>query len=241
VQLVVLAAGKGARLGKVAQEQPKSLVTIAGTPYLALQMQAFARFPFTHKFIVGGYAIQSLEAFLQAPGRTDWTLVNNPDFHKGNLYSLSAVLPQVTDGFFIFNADHYYSPATYARIFAAKPDDLTVFCDRDRKLTDDDMKVASFDSQLVTMAKTLAAFDCGYVGITWIPKKDLDLYRDTVAAVARDLGETANVEAVMSRLAADGEKVAIADISGSWWTEIDTPLDLANARAVITQEMGKNG
>ncbi len=235
MKLVVLAAGKGQRLGAHAGDSPKSLVDIGGESYLSLQFAAFARFVFQQKIIVSGYASDKLFSFLTEGQHQEWLLVNNPDFHKGNLYSLAVALPHVKgDGFFIFNADHFYSLKTYAKIFSQEPEEIVVFIDQDRPLSDDDMKVELHpDQSLVRMAKTLTQWQAGYVGVTWVPLHRFAVYQEAFAATAKGLGEAANVEAVLNELAQKDVLIQSVDISGSWWTEIDTPEDLGRARETI--------
>lgn len=246
MQLVILAAGRGVRLGESAENKPKSLVSVDGVPYLELQLRAFDRFAFDRKMIVGGYGITALRELLDASRRDDWMLVENADFHKGNLYSLKAALPFLHGDFFLFNADHYYALSTYRKIFAADSDRVTVFCDQDRILTDDDMKVktggakrfADGNSRVQSMSKTLTDFDGGYVGVTRVPQNLLPLYLDGVAATETEFGDKANVEHVIHWMAGKGNEIRVADASGSWWTEIDTPEDLAKARSTIVNNEG---
>jgi putative acetyltransferase len=246
LQLVILAAGRGVRLGKSAENKPKSLVTVDGVPYLELQLRAFDRFAFSRKIIVGGYGIAALRGLLDGNRRDDWTLVENADFLRGNLYSLKAALPFLSEDLFLFNADHYYALPTYRKIFAADSDLVAVFCDQDRALTDDDMKVKTSGpknfsdgrSRVQAMSKTLPDFDGGYVGVTRVPKNLLPLYLDGVAATEREIGDKANVEHVIHWMAGRGGEIRVADTSGSWWTEIDTPEDLAKACATIVKNEG---
>ena len=101
--------------------------------------------------------------------------------------------------------------------------------DFDRELTADDMKVALDGTRITQISKQLERWDCGYVGMTYIPETHLARYREAVAAVQATAGETAHVELVLQKLADDGERVEIADISGIGWHELDTPEDVARA------------
>ena len=238
MQLVILAAGRGVRLGWHSHNIPKSLVTIQDQPYLAYQLRAFDRFPWSQKFIVGGFGISFLRDFFRNYTNMNYEVLENIDFLKGNLYTLKTAQAVLTESFFVFNADHYYSLENYKKIFATPPHKITIFCDRDRTLTDDDMKVKTKAvkadvAHLVTMSKTLADYDFGYVGVTYIPQNSMAKYWAAVTATATELGDKANVEQVLNTLANQGEAIEIRDISGSWWTEIDTPEDLQNARDVI--------
>lgn len=235
MQLVILAAGRGSRLGEEHADRPKSLVSVGGVPYLKRQLDNFRHFAFSQMIIVGGFGIAFLRDFLSENGFGDVTLLENADFLKGNLYTLATARPHLTEDFFIFNADHFYSPETYRAIFAARSDDITVFCDKDRSLTDDDMKVrlVGQPERLVSMSKTLPDFEAGYVGVTHVPQSAYPTYWEAFDSTAAKLGAKANVENVLDGLAAAGGRVCVHDISGSWWTEIDTPEDLVKARQTI--------
>jgi choline kinase len=217
---------------------PKCLIELAPqVPYLACQLAAFERFEFSRRLIVGGFGIGKLADYLaSAPQGRDWLLLNNAEFHKGNLYSLKAARPRLNGGFFIFNADHFYSPESYRKIFACvdpAAGDIMAFCDRDRLLAADDMKVAAASDRLRVMSKSLGTCDCGYVGVTYVPAGRLGEYWRAFDAVEQHFGDAANVELVLNQLAEAGPGVRLVDISGSWWSEIDTPEDLVRTRALL--------
>lgn len=237
MQIVVLAAGAGIRLGDHTREIPKSLLEIApGRPYLAYQLEALARIPGLRGLLVGGFAIDRLRAFVaEHPAGASWPIIENTQFHKGNLYSLAAArhILRADEDFYIFNADHFYSDASYHLMLSTPTEHVTIYCDRDRTLVADDMKVLSQNGVLKKIAKDLSTYDAGYVGVTRVPASAAVRYWRAFDDTARALGDRAHVEAVLARLAGENETVKLTDISGSWWTEIDTEEDLQRARALI--------
>lgn len=236
MQLIILAAGRGVRLGEEAGDRPKSLVSVGqDEPYLGLQLREFARYPFRKKIIVGGFAYEALQTYLKKTNSSDYHLLFNEQYLKGNLYSLLTAWSELDSksGFFVFNADHFYSRQTYHKIFENRGPSIAVFCDHDRPLVADDMKVQSAQGRLECMAKSLAKFDCGYVGVTYVPPQRSQAYRQACDDAIKIWGESVNVEAVLNLLVERGETIEIGDISGSWWTEIDTPEDLKKARDVL--------
>lgn len=236
MQIVILAAGRGVRLGS--PEKPKCLVPIKnGLPYLELELRAMERFAGHAVIIVGGYGIECLKEFLDSRASSKIVLLENRQFEKGNLYSLLVARDILSDDFFVFNADHFYSPKNYQRMLSCRSEHPVIFCDRDRRLSDDDMKVRSQNGRLVIMQKSLSHFDCGYVGVTYVPRPAHGAYWQACEVVSRELGDAAFVEAVPNRLAAQDRTVVICDISGSWWTEIDTPADLKRAKKIILAKL----
>lgn len=239
MQIVILAAGKGVRLGGRFGELPKSLVPVQDDLcYIDLIVAELEHFKFSAKTVVTGYASHKMTGHFINHGYADFDFAFNPDFAKGNLYSLLAAKSKIRDGFFVFNADHYYAPQIYNTIFSSASDAITLFCDTDRNLVHDDMKI-SVDKkngrEILTMSKTLTRYQWGYVGVTHVPTSKLDLYWQACARAADLYGDQAHVEQVIGLLSSEGESIRIVDVSGFWWTEIDTPEDYQKACQIIAQ------
>ncbi|OVE82339.1 hypothetical protein BVY03_01110 [bacterium K02(2017)] len=235
MQLVILAAGQGIRLGAEAQSRPKSLVPIYNdTTYLSLQINQFKKFNFSKIIIVGGYGYEDLKQFLATQTKFKSQLIYNKDYKKGNLYTVLTAKELITEDFYLFNADHFYSENNYQKIFNSKKQNINICCDTDRILTDDDMKVVYNNANhTVSMSKTLNDYNYGYVGVSYIPTSCLNTYWKACDLTAQKLGEKANVEAVINELSLSQNQIDLVDISGSWWTEIDTPDDLVKAKKII--------
>lgn len=234
MNLLILAAGQGSRLGEIAFDKPKSLVAISDKTYLTYQMEAFSQFKFEKKILVGGYCFEMLKDSVETSFSNQYTILNNQDYLKGNLYTLLTAKKELQRGFYMFNADHYYSQPTYKKIFEKNIQNITIFCDRDRTLTFDDMKVrVNTQGQFVEMSKTLNDFAWGYVGITAVPTHLLPDYWEACEQTSRQYGDKANVESVVNVLSSRNSPIEIVDISGSWWTEIDTPEDHKKACEII--------
>jgi L-glutamine-phosphate cytidylyltransferase len=229
-QIVLLAAGMGTRLGDLGGGLPKAMFDAGGQKLLDRALAHAARFGADERIVVGGFRFDLVQAHLAAAGHRDVALVENANYRAGNLFTLEVALPRITGAFLLMNIDHVYPAAVATRQLEQPGEHITGFVDFDRPLGDDDMKVALDDNRHVTkISKKLIAWDCGYVGMTYIPGPRLERYRQAVAAVRADLGDAANVEQVLQRLADEREPVAVGDISGIGWHELDTPEDVARA------------
>jgi choline kinase len=232
MQVALLAAGLGSRLGALTQRLPKALIEVAGDPLLAYAVRFAQAAGADEIIVVGGFEFP-LVADLVARRRLPVTLVDNRDFRDGNLISLYAARPRLRGEFLIMNVDHIYRPAIAA--LAAQPArEVTAFIDRDRTLGDDDMKVERDDAGRVRhIAKTLTRFDCGYVGMTKVPAAAVARYwAEADAALAAD-GRAIHVERVLARLAAAGDPPGCRDISGHGWLEVDLPEERDRAEAAL--------
>jgi choline kinase len=225
MQTIILAAGLGSRLGDLTATLPKALIEVNARPLIDYALLFARRAGSSHVAVVGGYCHADVAARVvsQDPGAR---IVENTDFRQGNILSLRAGLSGVEPrgGFLLMNTDHIYNPAIadLVREVTRAATDVTAFCDFDRTLGADDMKVQlDADRRVATMSKQLDRWDAGYVGMTFVPAAAAPRYLDAFTAVATD--ERANVEAILVDLARRNTPTHIADISGHGWLEIDEP------------------
>jgi choline kinase len=241
MQVVLLAAGLGSRLGTLTERLPKALIPVAGQPLLAYAVR-FAQAVIQGArpaggdagdiIVVGGFGFPQV-ADEVARRALPVTLVENRDFRDGNLVSLQAARPRVRGDVLLMNVDHIYRPAIAA--LAAQPaDEVTAFIDVDRQLGADDMKVErDAAGRIRRIAKTLERFDCGYVGMTQIPGAALGRYWAEADAALAEEGRAIHVERVLGRLAATPAPPACRDISGHGWLEVDLPDERDHAEAAL--------
>jgi choline kinase len=236
MQAVLLAAGLGSRLGQLTERIPKALITVGDEPLLAHAVRFAARARAREIIVVGGYGFELVASEL-ARRALAVTLVRNDAFRDGNLVSLMTARPRVAldDELLVMNIDHIYRPAI-AGLAAALATDVTAFVDTDRVLGDDDMKVERDGAGRVRkIAKTLATWDAGYVGMTKIPASASARYWATADAALAEEGRAIHVERVLARLAATTEPPACRDISGHGWLEVDLPEERQRAEEALRQ------
>jgi choline kinase len=239
MQAVILAAGLGSRLGAMTASVPKALIEVAGRPLIDYALRFAAAAGATSRIVVGGFGHADLAARVTTVDPTA-RLVENRDYRKGNLISLRTGLPLVDPGTatLVMNTDHIYRP-TIADLVAAAAGaaEVTAFCDHDRTLGADDMKVAvDAAGRVAAMSKTLAVWTLGYVGMTLVPAARLAAHRAAGDAVLAARGDAVHVEAVLVELAARGTPPAIADISGHGWLEVDEPHERDGAERTLAAE-----
>jgi choline kinase len=230
VQVVLLAAGLGSRLGALTERLPKALIEVCGESLLVHAVRFARRLEAKEIVVVGGFGYADVAAEV-ARQQLPVTLVENQEYRDGNLVSLLAARPRIHGEFLLMNVDHIYRP-DIAPLVARPASEITAFIDVDRKLGDDDMKVSRDAAGRVSaIAKTLTRFDCGYVGMTRVPSAALRRYWDAADAVLAADGRAMHVERILARLAASDERPACRDISGFGWLEVDLPEERARAEA----------
>ncbi len=234
---IILAAGRGSRLGEATNALPKPLLPVGSQ--LCIDFAIEALLPVVSDVIVvTGYRAGLVEAHLaQRWANHPVATVRNTDLEAGNLTSLRAAREALAgEPFIVTNADHLFPAAMYTRFFNPGPG-VTIACERSRPILEDEMKVVAADDRLTAIAKTLTRYDGAYIGTTAVGGAMLDAYWaafDVIAAQA-DL-RTASVEMVLGQLARDPATAPqLRWIEGLRWYEVDTQEDLELARQGLVQ------
>lgn len=229
---IVLTAGIGSRLKEETRDRPKGLLEVGGHPLLHHNIR-FLRAAGAHRIVVvAGFFAEKVRAYLAAH-EPKVVVAENPEYLKGNLLSVVEGLRQTPGSFLLSNADHLYRPGV-AEAVRRQSHGITAFCDFDRTLGDDDMKVLLDEERRVTrISKTLTEWTGGYVGLTYCDLRARDAYNDALSAVRNSVGESAVAEHVLQELATRGKLVETGDISGYGWNEIDVLSELKAARRLF--------
>jgi choline kinase len=209
-------------------------VQVQGRPLVAYTLKFAESLNCDRIFLVGGFFIEKLKAYLESQ-TGNLTLIENKDFQKGSILTLTLALDEMNSSFLLLNADHIY-PLRMAKRFLdiqCKLNQITAFVDFDRPLHEDDMKVKLFeDRRIKKISKGLHEFDAGYIGATYVPLEKLTVYK-RAAFELKSQNEEAVVENVLQKLVDQGEALEIIDMSGILWMEVDTQWDLKNAERIL--------
>ncbi|MBW8753444.1 MAG: NTP transferase domain-containing protein [Sphingomonadales bacterium] len=229
---IILAAGRGSRLGEATSSLPKPLLPVGERVCIDFAIEALLAVV-SEVIVVTGYMATQVEAHLTRrwAGRPV-TAVRNAELEAGNLTSLRAAQPALAaEPFIVTNADHLFPATMYTAFFRPGPD-VTIACERDRPILDDEMKVVTADGRLTAIAKTLTRYEGAYIGTTAVGAAMVDAYWTAFDAVAAEADiRTASVEMVLGRLARDPAAAPrLRWIEGLRWYEVDTLEDLEIAR-----------
>lgn len=229
---VVLAAGRGNRLEWRTDACPKSLVPLAGKPIIHHVLATLAGAGITEAIIVIGYHGEQVRASLGDGRELGLTLryVWNTDYRRGNASSLWCALPYVAgEPFLLVMGDHISSPTLLRSFLAGTDGHSAIAIDRSERSVEivaEATKVELRDGRVVDIGKGLSRWDALDTGFSyWIPgafaeTRGPSQYRELAAQMAD--------EARQGRLAA-------LDITGHFWLDIDTEVDLMAAEELLTQ------
>jgi choline kinase len=253
VKAIIVAAGRGRRLGPETAELPKCMVSVGGKPILHRQLDALAAAGATDFVIVRGYLGERISALGHAV-----RFVDNPEWATNNiLASLLFAEAEMTGPFLFSYSDIVFAPA-HARLAAASTADVGLVIDRRWQ----DTYVGRVhhplaEAELASVRQTAAGASVDRVGKTVVPADEaagefIGLARFSMAGAmalrqvwAR--AKAAGMEAPFGRAAhlrqaylsdalnamADGGTQLEPLFIDGRWREIDTEEDLSRAQDIV--------
>lgn len=240
--VVVLAAGRGSRLGALGNATPKWLLEVGARTVADRQLDGIAR---AHDAVasirvVVGHAAGAIEREL-AGRRERMGVVRNPEFAElNNWWSLLRALRELpADGpVAVLNGDLLTAPeqiAAFLSAAAASELDALLAVDLGKRLTAESMKVSLGPSgTLCAIGKGGVDGPAGeYVGMLSVRGEPLRRLRGKLEGfVGKRESENAWYEAAIGRTAADGTPWYPWPMPTGGWIEIDDDADLDHARSL---------
>ncbi len=237
MKAIILAAGRGNRLGKVAAGRPKCLLQFGGKSLLQRHMEILDGLGVDRIIIVTGYRHEDIEATLAA--LKPWTPVEtiiNPNYETGSVVSLHCAYNHLTDGTdtILMDADVLYDPAILGRLFNTSSGNCFLL-DRDFEPGEEPVKLCLAGNTLVEFRKkpdTEISWNC--------QGESVGFFRFDSGVCARLAARTQSYidngrsgepyeEAIRDLLMETPDSFNFEDITGLPWIEIDFPADVERA------------
>ena len=247
IRTLILAAGRGRRLGGDDDQPPKILLRFGGESLLARHLRMLERVVTTQNGagrvgIVVGYRRDMIDAELDRIGRRNMVdLIDNPDWRQGSVVSLDCgrALLDGTAPVLLMDGDVIYDHRLLERLLAGASAG-TLLLDRDIEPGDEPVKICVAGTQrIVDFAKRPAvAYDWHGESVGFFrfaPALAVRLAAAARALVSAGDGMTEYEEPIRSLIRADGagDEFGFEDVTGMPWTEIDFMDDVAKANALL--------
>ncbi|MEW6320503.1 MAG: phosphocholine cytidylyltransferase family protein [Acidobacteriota bacterium] len=235
---IILAAGRGSRLGAVTAALPKCLLPIGGRVLLDLTLDRVARAGLDRVLVVTGFEARRVERHLRRtrPHRLHVELVHNADHDRtNNLHSLALALARVSGPFTVINGDDFFNVRILERLLDA-PGAAAAAVDLTWPPAPDAMRTTIRDGAVVRLGKALPIAETtgNAIGVYRFSGSIAEALRDElsrrVAAGRVDDFYVAAIDAI----ATDGSIAAVSTASLTWG-EIDDAADLAAAPSKLAR------
>lgn len=220
MKAVILAAGKGERLGN---KEPKPLLKIFDKALIDHALDNLRLIGVNDVVVV--YSDEKVKEHLKE--REEITLIYNEATERDNGYSLFKAKGALKDEWFILlMADHIFDPEILQRLLKAELRDKNILCvdhDIHGKDIEEATKVLVEDSRIIDIGKNIERWNALDTGIFLCNKEVFEV----VGALERD-SDAFTISKTMRGLAKRGRLFAL-NATGMLWMDIDTKDELKKA------------
>lgn len=227
---IILAAGRGKRLGALTAREPKCFLTVGPRTLLDHQLDALARFQVAPVVVVIGYHGELVAARLD--GRA--LFVENPRHDRTNsLYSLWLAREHARQGFVLLNADVLFDPEILRRVLDSPcPEAFAV--ERRSHFEAEEMKVELDADRILHFSKSLEAprAHAENLGVLKFSAAGARVLFDKIEHLLAAGAEKQFCPYAFDAIAAELPLRAVA-VEGLPWVEIDFLEDLRRAREEV--------
>ena len=231
MKAVILAAGRGSRLGTLTGEKPKCLAVIDGRPLIEWQLTALAAAGINDITVIRGYRADTL---------TDsrFKTLDNPRWAQTNMVRTlcQGDLLLSTDPALVLYSDIVYHPDHVLRLAAAEGDIALTYDTHWRALWSTRFEDPLSDAETFQQtggrldiiggrATTLDEIHGQYMGLLKFTPAGWRAVRNTLAELPADAADRLDMTSLLARLLARGQSIRCVPVQGRW-CEIDSPHDL---------------
>lgn len=236
----MLAAGRGSRFGIYTRFRPKALMPVAGRALIAHVLESLAAAGIDEAVVVCGYRAGQLRAALAEGTPLRVECVENPAYEGEASLSLAAAREACgEEPFVLAMSDHLFEPGlvralirdgmALSSIYGDSPPSLVAadFGERPAGYVDEATKLDVDDAGRVrAIGKSLAQWKALDTGVF--------LCQPSIWRAVEEAGN-ASLSDVFGRIADRGD-LAVTDVTGRFWYDIDTADDLAAVEALLAEE-----
>lgn len=238
MKALILAAGRGSRMGHLTEEVPKCLTHFAGKPLLEWQTNALRAAGIMEIGVVRGYRAHLLE-------RPDLTPFDNSRWAETNMVaSLTCARAWLAADPVVVSYSDIFYPAAAVRALMAAPGDIAITYDPDwlaiwsRRFADPLSDAETFrteDGRVVDIGrKTISLDDIQgqYMGLLKFTPAGWAAVENYLGGLTPERQDRLDMTSLLSGLIAADQKVQAVAVSGPWG-EVDSKDDLDVYEAMV--------
>ncbi len=226
---LILAAGRGSRLGSSSRQLPKCLLEVGRKRLIEHQLEALADAGIGPVVMVLGYCAEEIREVVGI--RAEY--VSNSRWESTNsLYSFALARDAIDGPVIILNSDVLFSPEILEKLLDAEGDAIAI--DSESGDAREQMKVKTIDGCVAGMSKSMPAAEAAgeNLGILKLSAETANLLFDHADRIIQAGGEKDWLGAAFQEVA-KVRRIRAVDVAGLPWVEIDFPVDLRAARKEV--------
>lgn len=242
MKAVLLAAGRGSRLGEYTAQTPKCMLTVGSRRIIDYQIQCLEALHIRTIIVVVGFMAKSVMRYLtETYPRISFSFIENPDYVTTNTaYSLWLAKEEFIDSDFVyFNADVIFHAEILRRLLYS-PDKNILAVNR-ADTGDEEVKVELHGSRVLAIGKDVPKEKAygEFIGIGKFSREISPLFAaQLLKVITEPRGKMQFFEAALQRMLSSVKFTAL-DITDLPAIEIDFPEDLRRAERNIIHRIAR--
>ena len=233
MKAIILCAGQGRRLLPYTESSPKCLLSLNNKHFIEWQIDALQEVGIKQIVAVVGYAAPRIESILNKRYGDNVSFVYNPFYEiADNLASCWMARDHFKDDFIILNGDTLFEPSVITKLLNTNDFPITLATDQKDSYDDDDMKVITNGSRLISVGKKLPMSEVNgeSIGIMHFNPQGANLFKDTIEKLMYSPDSLQKWYLSIIDKLATHDHVGTCSIHGLEWTEVDFVQDLEQAQ-----------
>lgn len=229
---VILAAGKGSRLGQYTRDLPKSLLKLdREKTLLDYNLDILNRFDLERIMIITGYNSELIESYVNS--RPDIEIIYNPFWNHCNvLGSLYMGMGHLNDDFLFLHADTLADLEIW-ELLINSPGDMVLPFQR-KRCGDEEMKILLKDDKLIQISKEInpEIADGEFLGIAKFSKQTIPFFKETSERLFKTGVLNQYMESIVQEAIDQSDfDIRPLDIMNHNFVEVDFEEDYLRAKA----------
>lgn len=247
MKAVILAAGRGSRMGALTQEQPKCLTVLAGQPLLFWQLSALSAASILDIAVITGYTGEKIRA-LATKGPAPFTTLENPHWSETNMLTtlLFAANWAAGEECLISYSDIVY-PARHVRSLMASAEPIALTYDRQWEalwsLRNDGNPLEDAETfreengilrSIGGKPHNLGQVQGQYMGLLKLSPEGWNTWLDNCRKLGAAVDKT-DMTGFLNHLLRKNTRIGAVPVDGAW-CEVDNGKDLQLYEKALTEE-----
>ena len=237
MQAIIMAAGKGSRLGELTGGNPKSFLEIHGKKLIEYNLEILKKIGVNEIIIVTGYKSEAFEELVKDIPNVK--LAYNPFYEMVNVIgSFYFGMEYLHDDFLYIHADTLCDPAIFKKMVSSSAD---VVLPVEFKLCDEEaMKVRTENGKVVQITKQMPVENAEgeFIGIAFFRKNVISSLKKKVIEVLKEKRFTEYFESAIQKLIDDRQyNIQTVSMDKLFWSEIYFKEDYERATRNIPEYM----